>query len=130
MTWCRNLLLLLAGVAALAADAKPGKLEAPLKAMYDAWKMHGSSGLRAEATARGVVLRSDRVPVRVAGVTEDAVPLLKKAALRNGARIVSTDGCSLFVEVPVAHLSKLAADALVVGIYIDRPQHVPQARQD
>ena len=130
MMWHRKLPFLLVVVPTLIAQAVPGKLEAPLQAMYDAWKAKGSTGLHAEAFARGVSLRSNRVNVRIAGTREDVVPLLRKAALRNGARVVSADGSSLFVEVPVSHLPKLAADSQVVGIYVDRPQQRPQIRQD
>jgi hypothetical protein len=112
------------------AESASGKLESPLQAMYDAWKAKGKTGLRDEASARGVDLHSNRVSVRIAVTGEEIIPMLRKTLVQNGAHITATEGSSVFADVPIPHLSRLAASQLVVGIYIDRPQQRPQAKQD
>src|ERR1700733_10128060 len=100
-------ILLFCGVALLpAADATRVKLESPLKAVYDAWKAKGNAGLQAEAQARGMtLLDGNRVSVRIAASSEKRVPQVSKATVKYGGRIVTTDGVTLYAEVPVSGLS-------------------------
>jgi hypothetical protein len=112
---------------ALAAGVSGGKLEGPLQAIYDAWKAKGTVGMQAEAGARGVELLSgSRVSVRIAASDPKNIPQIRKTAAKCGARIVTSEGASLFAEVPVDRLSKLASQTRVIGIYLDRPDQRPQ----
>jgi hypothetical protein len=121
--------LLLAG-ALLAADATGPKLEASLRALYDAWKEKGDAGMQTEAGARGVILHAGNlVSIRIAAASERSVPQVRKAAVKYGGRIVATEGVSLYAEVPVPGLSKLASRPQVAAIYLDRPDQQPQIRK-
>lgn len=130
MTWSRSIAVLMLAIPVAGAEPGGGKLESPLLAIYDAWRTSGKTGLRNEALARRVELRSNRVSVRVAVTSEEAIPMLRKTLVHHGARITTTEGSSIFAEVPVSHLSQLAASQFVVGVYLDRPQQRPQAKQD
>jgi len=126
---CSRRLAILAVLAtSLVAETKVGKLEAPLQAMCDALRTRGKAGLDAEAATRGIDLRSGRVSVRVTAATDEAIPNLTKVVIRTGARITAAEGSSVFADILVARLPHLAANTLVVGVYLDRPQQRPQAK--
>jgi len=128
--WSRSALSLLLCVPALVADAGETKLDVPLRALYHAWKANGSGGLRAEAARRGIALRSGRVAVRLVAVDPSSARVLRRAATRGGGRFVAAEGASIFAEVPVARLPKLACEGSVLAVYADRPEDMPQFEKE
>jgi hypothetical protein len=125
----RNFSILALSVA-LSAKTPESKLEPALQAVYDAWKAKGDDGLRAEALARGVSLTTENmVSVRIAASSEKNVPLLQKAAVKSGSRIVTTDGASLYAQVPISELSKLASRSQVAAVYADRRDQQPKSKK-
>ena len=112
---------LLLGGPRLYAEVNLQKLEAPLRAVFDAWKAKGDAGLRTEAAARQVSLSSGRVAVRVEAADEAQAITLRKLIAKDGAKLLSRKDSSLFVTVPVSRLARLTDHAEVVAVYVERP---------
>ena len=119
----RVLVAYLLAVSSMAPGVPPGKMEGPLQALFDAWKMKGGAGLRSESESRRIEIRARRVSVRIAMLNEGSVPLLREFAIKEGGRLITVQGSSMFAEFPVSRLGVLAARTDVIAVYLDRAQH-------